>query len=95
MGTALTITRTDHTSGALRALASKCRDGAQVRRLLALAMVLDSQPRSEAASSNGMDRQTLRDWVHRYNEEGIEGLKAPPNPWPDAVFDGAAKRRTV
>ncbi len=21
-----------------------------------------------------MDRQTLRDWVHRYNEEGIEGL---------------------
>jgi transposase len=80
MGTALTITRTDHTSGALRALASKCRDGAQVRRLLALAMVLDSQPRSEAASSNGMDQQTLRDWVHRYNEEGIEGLKARPIP---------------
>src|SRR5215467_12290302 len=22
----------------------------------------------------GMDRQTLRDWVHRYNEEGIAGL---------------------
>ena len=21
-----------------------------------------------------MDRQTLRDWVHRYNAEGIEGL---------------------
>jgi len=38
-------------------------------------MVLDGHPRTEAASSNGMDRQTLRDWVHRYNEEGVEGLK--------------------
>jgi transposase len=75
MGTALEITRMDHTSGALRALAGKCRDGAQVRRLLALAMVLDGHPRSDAASSNGMDRQTLRDWVHRYNQEGVEGLK--------------------
>jgi len=23
----------------------------------------------------GMDRQTLRDWAHRFNEEGPEGLK--------------------
>jgi transposase len=80
MGVALEITRTDHTSGSLRALAGKCRDGAQVRRILALAMVLDGRPRSEAASSNGMDRQTLRDWVHRYNEAGVEGLQSrlPP-----------------
>jgi transposase len=80
MGSALRITRTEHTSGALRAVASKCRDGARVRRLLALAMVLDGHPRTEAASSNGMDRQTLRDWVHRYNEEGVEGLKTRPIP---------------
>ena len=80
MGRALKITRMGHTSGALRAFASKCRDGAQVRRLLALAMVLDGHPRSEAASSNGMDRQTLRDWVHRYNEQGVEGLKTRPIP---------------
>ena len=80
MGSALQITRADHTSGALRGLAGKCRDGAQVRRLLALAMVLDGHPRSEAASSNGMDRQTLRDWVHRYNEQGAEGLKTRPGP---------------
>jgi putative transposase len=80
MGVALEITRTDHTSGALRGFASKCRDGAQVRRLLALAMVLDGHSRSAAASSNGMDRQTLRDWVHRYNEAGVEGLKARPIP---------------
>ena len=80
MGTALQITRTDYTSGELRALASKCRDGAQVRRLLALAMVLDGHPRSAAAASNGMDRQTLRDWVHRYNQEGVEGLRTRPIP---------------
>ena len=73
MGSALQITRSDHTSDALRGLASKCRDGAQVRRLLAVAMVWDGRPCSEAASSNGMDRQTLRDWVHRYNEKGVEG----------------------
>src|ERR1700710_1415636 len=82
MGRALQITRTDHMSGALRGFASKCRDGGQVRRLLALAMVLDGHPRSEAASSNGMDRQTLRDWVHRYNEKGVGGLKYRPSPGP-------------
>ncbi len=80
MGTALKIIRTDHTSGTLRALAGKCRDGAQVRRMLALAMVLDGCPRSEAAASNGMDRQTLCDWVHRYNEAGVDGLQSRPPP---------------
>jgi transposase len=27
-----------------------------------------------------MDRQTLRDWVHRYNEASIEGLISRPAP---------------
>jgi len=76
MSAALGITRMDHTSTDLRALSSRCPDGAQVRRLLALALVLEGRPRSEAAALNGMDRQTLRDWVHRYNAEGIEGLKS-------------------
>jgi len=30
--------------------------------------------RKTAAETCGMDRQTLRDWVHRYNAEGLEGL---------------------
>lgn len=76
MGAALTITRNEHTSGELRSLSARCLDGAQVRRILALAMVLDSRPRSEAAALNGMDRQTLGDWVHRYNADGVEGLKS-------------------
>ena len=76
----LTITRTDRTSGELRAVSTKCRDGAQVRRLLAVAMVLDGAPRTEAAACNGMDRQTLRDWVHRYNEGGVDALKSREKP---------------
>jgi transposase len=31
--------------------------------------------RTDAARIGGMDRQTLRDWVHRFNEYGLEGLK--------------------
>jgi len=42
--------------------------------MLALAFVLDGRSRTEAAESCGMDRQTLRDWVHRYNAEGLSGL---------------------
>jgi transposase len=80
MGAALSITRTDYTSAELRALSSRCSDGAQVRRILALAMVLEGRPRAEAAEFNGMDRQTLRDWVHRYNQAGIRGLKSRRHP---------------
>jgi transposase len=42
--------------------------------MLAIAMVLDGHPRWLAARAGGMDRQTLRDWVHRYNADGIAGL---------------------
>src|SRR3546814_128964 len=44
-------------------------------RMLALALVPDGRSRREAAEQCGMDRQTLRDWVHRYNAEGLDGLK--------------------
>ena len=80
MGAKVEITRTDHTGAELRALSAKCPDGAQVRRMLALALVLDGRSRSEAAALNGMERQTLRDWVHRYNESGIDGLKSRKSP---------------
>jgi transposase len=42
--------------------------------MLALALVLDGRTRGEAAELCGMDRQTLRDWVHRCNAEGLAGL---------------------
>ena len=48
--------------------------------MLALALVLEGRSRAEAAEACGMDRQTLRDWVHRYNAEGLAGLsdRRPP-----------------
>lgn len=80
MGAPLEITRNEHTSAELRALSNRCPDGAQVRRILAIAMVLEGRSRTEAAELNGMDRQTLRDWVHRYNVAGVRGLKSRRHP---------------
>jgi transposase len=71
---AIKITRQDYTASELRREAVRSGDGAQARRLLALALVLEGVSRTEAATFCGMDRQTLRDWVHRYNDEGIAGL---------------------
>ena len=71
---AIKITRQDYTASELRREAARSGDGAQARRLLALALVLEGVSRTEASTFCGMDRQTLRDWVHRYNDEGIAGL---------------------
>lgn len=76
MSSAVKITRTDHTAAGLRGLAAKSNDAGQVRRLLALALILDGHSRHEAARQAGMDRQTLRDWVHRYNADGVESLRS-------------------
>jgi transposase len=58
----------------LRAAAKRLSDNKQARRALAIAMVLDGFSREDAAQACGMDRQTLRDWVHRYNEQGLAGF---------------------
>jgi transposase len=68
----------ERTPAELRALARRERDGRVSARLLALANALDGMSRDEAARAAGMDRQTLRDWVHRYNAEGVEGLRDRP-----------------
>src|SRR6186997_3521403 len=70
----ITITRHEPGAGDLRREAARCRDARAARRMLALALVLEGASREEAARAAGMDRQTLRDWVHRYNEEGLAGL---------------------
>ena len=68
------ITWTELDGAGLRAAAGSS-DAKQARRLLALAMVLDGHPRLLAAQAGGMDRQTLRDWVLRYNALGVGGLR--------------------
>jgi transposase len=82
MAKAISITG-EWTAVELRRLAAASRHANQSRRLLSLAGVLDGMNRTEAARIGGMDRQTLRDWVHRFNERGPEGLKddlARPRP---------------
>lgn len=66
--------RKDRTPAVLRKLAKGETDGRVARRILAIANALDGMSRKAAAEAAGMDRQTLRDWVLRYNEHGIGGL---------------------
>jgi putative transposase len=71
---AVEITRRELSAAALRRAAARSRDAKAARRMLAIALVLDGHSREAAAEACGMDRQTLRDWVHRYNAEGLTGL---------------------
>jgi transposase len=83
MAKAVEITRLDRDAAGLRRAAACSKDAAAARRMLAMALVLDGRSREEAASSCGMDRQSLRDWVHRYNAAGLAGLsnkRAPGSP---------------
>lgn len=86
MSAAVRVTRTDLTAAELRRAASRSRDARAARRMLAIALVLDGVDRKTAAEACGMDRQTLRDWVHRYNAEGVGGL---------ANLAGAARPRQL
>src|SRR5437016_14583964 len=79
MGQAIGV-RGDFKAGEVRRLAKRARDVGQARRLLAIAAVLDGASRTEAAKIGGMDRQTLRDWVIRFNDQGPDGLINIPSP---------------
>jgi transposase len=72
--------RDDLGSDELRRRARRERDGRVGARLIALANALEGMDRATAARLAGMDRQTLRDWVRRYNAEGIAGLSNRPGP---------------
>jgi transposase len=85
MAHGLKITRTDASAKKLRAIASRTEDGDVARRLLAIALAIEGMDRASAARICGMDRQTLRDWVHRYNAEGVAGLS-------NRLAPGAARR---
>ena len=68
------VIRDDISPQELRRQARQESDGRVAARLFAIANALEGMDRASAARLAGMDRQTLRDWVHRYNEEGIAGL---------------------
>jgi len=72
--------RADFDAPRLRAVAKKTKDGAQARRLLALAAIYEGASRTEAAAIGSVTLQIVRDWVVRFNAEGPAGLidrKAP------------------
>ena len=90
MGQAIAV-RTDFTAGDVRRLAKRAKDVSQARRLLAIAAVLDGASREDAAKIGGMDRQTLRDWVIRFNEQGPDGLINLPSPGVPPKLNAAHK----
>ena len=75
--------RIDYSGDDLRSLARTSRDAKQARRLLALSLIYDGAPRSEAARHATASPQAVRDWVLRFNAEGPDGLidrKSPGTP---------------
>ena len=93
MGKSVAITRLDLSADDLRCRAQRAGSIEAARRMLALALVLEERPRIEAARTCGMDRQTLRDWVHRYNAEGLRGLsdRKPPGGIPKLTAEQEAE----
>jgi hypothetical protein len=67
---AVLITRLELSAADLREAAGRTQDAKSARRMLAIALVLDGWSREAAAEACAMDRQTLRDWVHRYTSWG-------------------------
>ena len=90
--------RQDFDAATVRQLATTVKDAGQARRLLAVAAIYDGKDREEAARIGGMDRQTLRDWVHRFNNDGADGLidaKSPGRPRKLSVEQQEELRRLV
>ena len=74
----IAITRLDLSAADLREAAARTEDAKAARRMLAIGLVLEDWSREAAAEACAMDRQTLRDWVHRYNTLGLAGLSDRP-----------------
>ena len=72
------ITRLELSASELREASARTKEAKVARRMLAIGLVLDDWSREAASEACGMDRQTLCDWVHRYNALGLEGLSDRP-----------------
>lgn len=84
--------RGDYSAADLRRLARRCGDAEQVRRLLALASILDGGSRSDAAKVGGVTLQIVRDWVVRFNAEGPDGLKSRKAPGKPSILTDEQRR---
>jgi transposase len=84
--------RSDFTAGDLRRFSRGCDDPEQVRRLLALALILDGSSRSEAATASGVTLQIVRDWVIRFNTDGPDGLISRKAPGKASILNDEQRR---
>jgi hypothetical protein len=98
---AVPIEREDYDAAGLRKLAARAEDAKAARRLLAIALMLEGASRTDATRAAGMDRQTLRDWVHRYNAGGRRRCPtvgprpgAEPDPGADRAADHVGRGRS-
>jgi transposase len=85
--------RSDFSSADLRRFSRRCDDPNQVRRVLALALILDGGSRSDAARMAGVTLQIVRDWVLRFNEAGPEGLATRKAPGPASILNDEQRAR--
>jgi hypothetical protein len=89
MGKPLAITRTEHAAADLRVFAAKSRDGAQVRRLLALAFILDGH-----LGSNDENANDPLGWLGCLTDAAIAGI-TPPTAAPTPPSLGRPRRKPV
>lgn len=90
MGAAVKL-RDDYTSDDLRRLSRASQDGAQTRRLLALASIYDGGSRTMAGRIGGVGLQIVRDWVMRFNAHGPMGLMDRKAPGKTALLSPAQR----
>jgi transposase len=83
--------RSDFNAAKLRAAARVSKNGAQTRRLLALAAIYEGSARSEAAKLAGVTLQIVRDWVLRFNTGGPDGLIDRTSPGRTPILNDAQR----
>jgi transposase len=79
----------------LRRMARAENSGRVAARMFAIANVLSGMSRELSARLAGMDRQTLRDWVHRFNEKGVEGLRDLPHTGRPRELDEESRKKLL
>ena len=85
--------RSDYSTADLRRFVRRCGDADQVRRVLALALILDGGSRSDAAKMAGVTLQIVRDWVLRFNAGGFDGLATRKAPGQASILNDEQRSR--
>jgi len=71
---------TDLTERDLAKLARTERDARVRQRILAIRLIVTGRTVPQAAPAVGLKQRQVRNWVHRFAAEGLEGLRDRPRP---------------